>query len=218
MGSHQCRHSGRPRIPDPSWATYRTTIGDRSELFGNLAAAWAPATALYPGCYLDLSPSTAIPAVTYVDTDRRAACYFGSHDRVTAELRGRTRAGIDPHIEFFHNDYTTAFGLAEAAFDLLISLYTGPLWDHCRKYLKPGGLFLANASHGDASIAALDARLTLVAVVHERAADRYHVDTEGLDSYLQPKTPAAADPDAIRRNGRGVTYTRSAFAYLFQLA
>ena len=92
------------------------------------------------------------------------------------------------------------------------------LWDHCRKYLKPGGLFLANASHGDASIAALDAHLTLVAVVHEAAADRYHFDTDELDSYLQPKTPAAADPDAIRRNGRGIRYTRSAFAYLFQLA
>ena len=42
--------------------------------------------------------------------------------------------------------------------------------------------------------------------------------TDELDSYLQPKVPAAADPDAIRRSGRGVTYTRSAFAYLFQLA
>ena len=218
MGSRECGQGGRRRIPDPSWATYRTTIGDRSEMFGALAVAWAPASALYPGCYLDLSPSTAIPAVTYVDTDRRAARYFGSHDRVTAELRGRTRAGIDPHIEFFHNDYTTAFGLAEAAFDLLISLYTGPLWDHCRKYLKPGGLFLANASHGDASIAALDAHLTLVAVAHEPAADRYHFVTDELDSYLQPKVPAAADPDAIRRSGRGITYTRSAFAYLFQLA
>ena len=28
--------------------------------------------------------------------------------------------------------------------------------------------------------------------------------------------PAAADPDLVRRSGRGIAYTRSAFAYLFR--
>lgn len=210
------RTQGRRRSPRPSWATYRQTIGDRSELFATLAATWAPARALYPGCYLDISPSTAIPAVTYVDTDRRAARYFADHELVATELQGHTRPGVEPDVRFLHTDYTTPLGLTRAEFDLVISLYTGPLWDHCQQYLRPRGLFLANTSHGDASLAALDSSLELVAAVHQRG-DHYHFHTDTLDSYLIPKTPTAADPDAIRRNGRGIAYTRSAFAYLFQL-
>lgn len=208
---------GKRSPAGPSWATYRQSIGDRSGLFATLAAAWAPAKALYPGCYLDISPSTAIPSVTYVDTDRRAARYFANHEFAAAELRDRTRPGVEPDVNFLPADYTTALGLAEAHFDLLISLYAGPLWDHCQRYLKPRGLFLANTSHGDASLAALDPRLELVAAVHHRG-EHYRFDTDALDSYLTPKTPAAAEPDAIRRKGRGIAYTRTAFAYLFRLA
>ncbi len=60
-------------------------------------------------------------------------------------------------------------------------------------------------------------RLELVAAVHHRG-EHYRFDTDALDSYLTPKTPTAADPDAIRRKGRGIAYTRTAFAYLFRLA
>ncbi len=70
-------------------------------------------------------------------------------------MRDRTRPGVEPDVNFLHADYTTALGLAQAHFDLLISLYAGPLWDHRQRYLKPRGLFLANTSHGDASLAAL---------------------------------------------------------------
>ncbi len=105
--------------------------------------------------------------------------------------------------------------MAEASFDLLISLYAGPVWENCRGYLAPHGLLLANTSHGDASLAALDPTLRLVAAVHQRDG-RYRLGTDDLDSYLIPKKPSAADPDAIRRQGRGIAYTRNAFAYVFE--
>ncbi len=206
----------RCQLAPPSWATYRQSIGDRSGLFAALTQAWAPARALYPGCYLDMSPSTAIPSVTYVDTDRRAANYFANQKLVAAELGGRTRTGGDAEVVFLHSDYTLPLQLPDAEFDLLISLYAGPVWDHCQQYLKPHGLLLANASHGDASLAALDPRLELVAAVHHRGHE-YRLDRNALDSYLTPKKPMAADPDLIRRNGRGIAYTRAAFAYLFRL-
>lgn len=209
------REGARP--PAPSWATYRQTIGDRSGLFAAVRERWAPARALYPGSYLDLSPSTAIPSVTYVDTDRRAARYFSDQDLVGARLHGRTLAGAGAEVQFLHADYSIRPPLPAGGFDLLISLYAGPVWDHCRQYLAPGGLLLANTSHGDASLAALDPSLELVAVAHHRA-DRYHLDDDGLERHLEPKNPATADPDLIRRQGRGITYTRTAFAYLFRLA
>ncbi|WP_299445201.1 class I SAM-dependent methyltransferase [uncultured Phycicoccus sp.] len=208
--------TGRGPRSRPSWSTYRQSIGDRSGLFAALAAAWQPRRALYPGSYLDLAPSTAIPSVTYVDTDRRAARFFADPDAVAADLAGRTRPGAGAEIRFLHADYTAALPVADAAFDLLVSLYTGPAWDSCRRYLAPRGLFLANSSHGDAGLAALDPRLTLVAAVHHRG-DAYRLDREELGTYLVPTAPAHADPDHIRRTGRGIAYTRSAFAYVFRL-
>lgn len=208
---------GRVRSVAPSWATYRQAIGDRSGLFAALMEPWAPARALYPGSYLDLSPSTAIPSVTYVDTDRRAARFFANHTLVADELEGRTRPGAGTEIRFLQADYTAALPVPEAGFDLLISLYAGPVWDHCRQYLSPGGLLLANTSHGDASLAALDPSLELVAAIHHRG-DKYHVDSSALRTYLEPRRPSSADPELIRSQGRGIGYTRTAFAYLFRPA
>lgn len=198
----------------PSWTTYRSSIGDRSGLFAALSTAWHPTTALYPGSYLDLSPSTAIPSVTYVDTDRRAARYFADEALAAAELQGRTLPEAGTDIAFLHADYKDPLPIPPASFDLLISLYAGPVWEHCRQYLSPNGILLANTSHGDASLAALDPTIRLVGAVHLRD-DTYRLDTADLDSYLVAKRPSAADPDTIRRQGRGIAYTRTAFAYVF---
>ncbi|MEO5779444.1 class I SAM-dependent methyltransferase [Arthrobacter sp. PAMC25284] len=203
--------------PKAAWSRYRNSIGDRSGMFGALARAWAPERALYPGSYVDLSPSTVIPAVTYVDTDRRAEAFFGDVDLVRAELHGRTVPGAGTEVEFLAADYTTALAVPDQGFDLLISLYAGPVWENCRRYLKPGGLLLANASHGDASLAALDPTLRLEAAVTHRG-ETYLLDTDRLDRYLVPKNPDGNRPELIRAAGRGVGYTRPAFAYVFAYA
>ncbi len=198
----------------PTWSTYRESIGDRSGLFAVVAAEWGTTRALYPGSYLDLSPSTAIASVTYVDTDKRAARFFADPALVATDLAGRTLPGAGTEVRFLHADYTSTLPL-DADFDLLVSLYAGPVWEHCQQHLAPDGLLLANTSHGDASLAALDASLELVAAV-QHTGDRYRLDTADLASYLQPRKPGAADPELIRQSGRGIAYTRSAFAYLFR--
>lgn len=207
---------GRRRTAGPSWGAYRQTIGDRSGLFAALKTVWGPLRALYPGSYLDLSPSTVFPSVTYADTDRRAARFFANQELVAAELQGHTHTAAEADVRFLHADYTTALPVPDAEFDLLISPYAGPVWDHCRQYLKPHGLLLANTSHGDASLAALEPRLELVAAVLQRG-NEYRLIRETLHTFLVPKKPTAADPNLIRRTGRGIAYTRTAFAYLFQL-
>lgn len=45
---------------------------------------------------------------------------------------------------------------------------------------------------------------------------RYRVDTHRLEEYLIPRRPNTAHPERIRSTGRGIAYTRTAFAYLFQ--
>ena len=69
-----------PKRPRSSWVSYQESIGDRSGLFAALASEWSPQRALYAGSYLDLAPSTAIPHVTYLDTDRRAARFFANRE------------------------------------------------------------------------------------------------------------------------------------------
>jgi len=78
-------------------------------------------------------------------------------------------------------------------------------------------LFLANNSHGDASLAALDPRLSLVAAVKSNG-DRHTLDRTELDTYLIPKNPLHADAARIRSQGRGIGFTRTAFAYIFRYA
>lgn len=189
-------------------------------MFRAIAQAWAPGRTLYPGSYVDLSPSTAIPAVTYVDTDRRAAVFFSDGALVRAELHGRTLPGAGTEVTFLAADYTTALAVPDQGFELLISLYAGPVWEHCRRYLQPGGLLLANASHGDASLAALDPALRLeAAVIHRGEAHRgeeYRLEADGLEGYLVPKRPEVNRSGLIRAAGRGVAYTRPAFAYVFR--
>ena len=200
-----------------TWSHYRGSIGDRSGLFHDLAAGWPVERALYPGSYVDLSPSTAIRSVTYVDTDARADRLFADPEAVRSELAGRaTRPGAGEHVRFLAADYTRPLDVSEASMDLLISLYAGPVWENCRRYLRPGGLLLANTSHGDASLAALEPRLRLVAAVLLREG-RHHLVTDRLERYLIPKRPETADAERIRTTGRGIAYTRSAFAYLFQV-
>lgn len=198
-----------------TWSQYRESIGDRSSLFAAVAAAVPVERALYPGSYVDLSPSTAIGSVTYVDTDARAARFFATAELVRAELAGRCSPGAGQEVRFLREDYTRPLDVPDGSVDLLISLFAGPVWEHTCRYLRPGGWLLANTSHGDASLAALDPSLRLVGVVQHRD-ERYRLVTDGLEEHLIPRRPDAAEADRIRSTGRGIAYTRTAFAYLFQ--
>lgn len=198
------------------WEAQDRHRGDRLRLFTAVYDTLDPATALYPGSFADIAPSFAIDDVTYVDTDRRAGQFFtdaGGVDQLIAEhRRGRNPA----RWRFIEADYRAALPVADAHVDLLISLYAGLVSQHCTRYLRPGGVLLANPSHGDAGLAALDDRYELEAVVTARAG-RYRVSRADLDTYLTPKNPHDATVEHIRRTGRGIAYTRSAFAYLFRL-
>ena len=65
-------------------------------MFRALAQAWAPRQALYPGSYVDLSPSTAVPAVTYVDTDRQLPALSQAGRAAARERKPRRREPCRP--------------------------------------------------------------------------------------------------------------------------
>jgi len=199
-----------------TWSQYRETIGDRSGLSAGLADRYPVERALYPGSCVDLSPSTAFRSVTYVDTDALAARSFADTDLVRTEPAGRTRPGAGAAVRFVAADYRHPLDVPDHSVDLLISLSTGPMWESARRYLRDGGWLLANTSHGDAALAALDRSLRLAAVVHHRGG-RCRVSSDGLDDYLVPSDRRRPMPPGSAPRG-AASPTKGAFAYLFQRA
>ena len=189
--------------------------GDRHRLFRAVAEAVDVATVLYPGSYVDLAPSFVWPSVTYVDIDQRAGKFFGDEGGVTQLLVEHDADPATHRVRFIRADYTDPLDLEHAEFDLLISLYAGFVSEACTRHLRVGGTLLVNPSHGDAAMASIDERYRLTAVVTSQSG-RYSVSSRHLDTYLVPKRDVAVTKESLHASGRGVAYTKSPFAYLFE--
>lgn len=199
----------------PLWEKQDRHPGDRLRLFSAVNATYDAATVLYPGSYVDVAPSFVFDDVTYVDTDSRAARFFSDATGVDEIIAQHRQAGSDRTWRFIHADYTTELDLPANHYDLLVSLYAGFVSEHCTRYLRPGGLLLVNPSHGDAAMASIDPGLRLAATVKSRSGN-YTVSHDNLDSYLIPQGPATITAETLHRSGRGIGYTKPAFAYVFQ--
>lgn len=198
------------------WRTQNRHPGDRESLFGAASEVFDGGPVLYPGSYVDIAASFVFPQVTYVDSDRRAAQFLADRDGVTRIVDGNRRYEEPGEIEFIHADYRSDLPVPEPGFDLLVALYAGFVSEGCKRYLRPGGLLLANNSHGDAGMASLDPDFELAAVINKRDAS-YLATTRDLDRYLVPKKEGQVVTDELlRRTNRGVAYTRSPSAYLFR--
>ncbi len=165
--------------------------GDRWRLFQAVSAALPARRVLYAGSYVDVAPSFVYDDVTYADMDNRAAAFFADAE-----------------------DYRS-LDLEPDSFDLLISLYAGLISEPCGRFLRIGGHLLVNSSHGDAALAALDPRFKLVAVVTS-ANGSYRVTDQNLDSYMVPKKPQTITVESLKASHRGIAYTKSPFAYVFE--
>ena len=202
-------------------AAYDRHTDDHVRLFKALLDMAAPdACVLYPGSYIDIAASVWFHNVTYVDTDKRAARFFGCGDKVAALIvakrhRVNNTAGPAPQVTFVHTDYRCDLPVSPGSVDVVMSLYGGFISESCSQYLTPGGVLIANDSHGDASLASLDPSMTLVAVV-ETGRGSYRCSSSELATYLQPKHGERPTAAALHQSGRGVAYTRSPALYVFE--
>ncbi len=170
---------------------------------------------LYPGSFVDIAASFVFDNVTYVDSDRQAARFFADEpgvDEIIDRHRLRSTAAT---WRFIRGDYRIELDMADQSVGLLVSLYAGFVSEHCTRYLTPGGWLLVNPSHGDVAMASISPEYSFAAVVNARSG-RYTISERELDSYLIPKRPSTITPEALHQSGRGIAYTRSPFAYLFQ--
>ena len=184
-------------------------------LFGVVAAFTGDQPVLYPGSFVDVAPSFVFDHVTYVDSDRQAVRFFADEagvDHIVGAHRLRPQAAT---WRFLGADYRNELDLTDRSVGLLVSLYAGFVSEHCTRYLRSGGWLLVNPSHGDVAMASLSPEYSLAAVVDARSG-RYTITERDLDSYLIPRRPTTITSEKLHRSGRGITYTRSPFAYLFR--
>ena len=198
------------------WAEQDRHPGDRLRLFRAVGEFIGDASVLYAGSFVDVAASFVFDSVTYVDTNRRAARFFTDTAGVNEIISGNRHAPGEPDWRFIAGDYRSGLDIPDRSAQLLVSLYAGFVSEHCTRYLQPGGWLLVNPSHGDVAMASLNPRYRLAAVVKARAG-KYGISDRDLDSYLIPKRPTEITANLLHERGRGIAYTKSPFAYLFQL-
>jgi len=186
----------------------------RFDLFQTLAERYGIQSAMYPGSFVHITPSFVYPEVAYVDTDKRAKKFF-TNEEVAQFITKEKQYEEDANFRFHAQSYSDPIPEPENHFALLISQWAGFISEHCTQHLKIGGYLLANNSHGDASMASIDERYQLVAVINRRK-DRHIISTKNLESYLIPKKDVTITKDYLHSIGRGIGYTKSAGMYLFK--
>ena len=188
---------------------------ERLDLFRKLSEKFDIQRVLYAGSFVHITPSFVFPEVVYVDNDKGAKKFFGE-SRFRDFVAERKSYPQDPKITFHFADYRSDFDEREESFDLLISQYAGFVGQYCKRYLKIGGLLLANNSHGDAGVAALDEDYQLIAVVNV-SSGKYRISENKLEEYFVPKSgKIEISKEHLIKLHRGIGYKKSASAYIFR--
>jgi len=197
------------------WEQQGRHPGDRLRLFTAVGEFIGDTPVLYPGSFVDVAASFVFDSVIYVDNDRQATRFFTDRTGVDEIIERHRRPPITASWRFIGADYRTDLDVADESVGALFSLYAGFVSEHCTRYLRPGGWLLVNPSHGDAATASISPDYRLGAVVNARSG-KYKIAQGDLESYLIPKRPTTITAELLYETGRGIAYTRSPFAYLFQ--
>ena len=196
------------------WSQHNRFPNDRWYFFRAIAGFISPQKVLYPGSYVDIAASMAFADVTYVDQDRRAKRFFDDPEGIRNIIADHRPAARNHQFAFVHADYTE-LDLAPQSFDLLISLYAGPISEFCTRFVRIGGHLLATPSHGDAYLAGHDPRYQLIAKV-EGEGTGYAIDQSNLSSALSPKRPPGPSRREVIQSQKPPATNSAAFAYIFK--
>jgi len=196
---------------------YRTFFMDKSderlELFRLLKDRFDICKGLYPGSFVHITPSFVFPEMVYADTNSRCPRFFASTE--LADFIDSRKEYSEPSVVRFHHvDFTAALPEEEHSFDLLISLYAGFVSQYCGRYLKTGGVLVANNSHGDAPLAFLDPSFELTGLVKRRGS-YFSFSDQNLKDYFIAKNGLPIDKENIIRSMTSPGFTKTAYAYVF---
>jgi len=187
---------------------------ERLNLFQIIADKYKVQRVLYAGSFVHVTPSFVFPDVVYVDNDKQAKQFFGKPE-IFKFIAERKVYPQEAKVSFYFSDYRNGFDEPFETFDLLISQYAGFVGQHCKPYLKTGGFLLANNSHGDAGLAAIDDDYQLKAVYSVRNG-KHRISEKNLDEYFVPKSQIQITKVYLEKLQKGIGYKKTASEYLFQ--
>lgn len=188
---------------------------ERADMFESIKSRFNINSALYPGSFVHITPSFFIPEVVYVDNDQRARKFFEQRSSVADLISKKRTYNADAVFQFISSDYSEQLELEEGSFDLLISQYAGFVSQECKKYLKIGGILLANNSHGDAGMAFIDEDYEFIAAVYVRNG-KFHITERDLEFYFIPKKQIRLTKEYLREIKKGIECTKTANSYIFR--
>lgn len=188
---------------------------ERLNLFRQLHERYGGESVLYPGSFVHVTPSFVYPTAVYVDNHKEAAAFFANPANY-AFIEKRKHYKGETTIRFHGIDFQTGIDEPDESFDLLVSLFTGFVTRHCKRYLKRGGLLLVNDSQGDASLASIDPDFQLIAV-GSQTDGKYTLTDAYLDTYFVARADGTIlTPEWVDKHLRGFKFRRMADVYLFR--
>ncbi len=214
----------RPRQAlDTYLANYKDRQGEEHnllEVFQQVRDRFGVTRALYPGSYVHITPALVFPQVVFVDSlkgigealaDSRLLKYIHSH-------KSYPEGAL---IRCHEQDYQSWNAEPEESFDLLISLNAGFISQSVKRFLRPGGLLLANDGHYDARRTFTDPDYRLMGGF-SGGEFRLNTSVDTLSSYFKtargsPLTLEMVEADARRPPSKArFNPAVSPIAYLFQ--
>lgn len=187
---------------------------ERREMFSLLEQVYSLRSGLYPGSFVHITPSFYIPEMVYIDNDRRISKFFNDPAVFEYVVKNKIYES-SPQFKGIQGDYSKDQGLEEGYFDAVFSFYAGFISVSCKKYLRSGGILVANNSHGDASMAITDEELESVGVVLRRQ-NKFNLQSDHLDPFLEKHDDSPIDMEKVKKRMVGERFKKSAFAYVFR--
>ena len=187
---------------------------ERRELFRILTKQFKVQSGIYPGSFVHITPAFYIPQMAFIDSDRRINIFFQDEETKQYIIENKIYEKI-PEIFWAQADYTTITGLQENYYDMMFSFYAGFISQSCKNFLRPGGILIANNSHGDASLAIADSDYKLVGVIL-RNGDRYRMKVDNIDEYTKKKDDSPIDIEKVKHRMIGEKFVKYAYTYVFE--
>ena len=187
---------------------------ERTDLFELLRDKYELASAVYLGSFVHIAPAFVFQRTAFVDNDKRVKQFY-EDSSVLSLVNDRKQYALDPDIFASQQDYEDTIDLKLESFDLLISQYAGFVSQAGKKYLRKGGVLIANDSHADATMAFLDTDYTLIGVANH-SNNEWQITELCLSDYFLLKNGSLATKQEIEHSMKGPKYTRMATDYIFR--
>ena len=207
--------------------TYLNRYGEESALqpdllqvFRQIRDEFGCRRALYPGCYIHVTPSLVFPSVCYVDSLKGISRALADPELLDY-IRARKSYAEDAEITCYEQEYEGFNAEPPASFDLLISLNAGFVSQAAKGFLRLGGMLLVNDGHYDARRAFTDPDYRMIGAF-EKETLRLATSEEELASCFRLEQGTYITAEMVEADtGRSPSRARfkpakPAEAYLFQ--